>query len=250
MGWGDDIMARADAWHQYLDTGRPQQILLDGRPQQWSELWDHSWWIDQQGGQPLNHRQQGQRPYVSDRRWRIKTAPLTWSQQEQARVESRRQIGYWLICPDVKVNQHYKVKDWGWRNWQQLVNELAATKKLLRPRPPWQDRDLAGTETVKAESLRDLWIWVTAAELVITTEGLVHHLRAQTQQPCVTLFGSATSPDPCPDHQGTGYPEQLSIQAQGHRQCYPQTHCDLCEQAWGEITPDRVLAKILRYHHA
>jgi ADP-heptose:LPS heptosyltransferase len=250
MGWGDDIMARADAWHQYLRTGHSQQILLDGRPQPLSELWQNTWWIDQQQGQPLAHRSQGQRPYVSDRRWRIKTAPLTWTPEEQAQVNARRQINYWLICPDVKVNQHYKMKDWGWRNWQQLVLLLPRDVRLLRPRPPWATGLLEGTETIQAQSVRDLWQWVTAADLVITTEGLVHHLRAQTAQPCVTLFGSATSPDPSENHQGTGYPEQLSIQAQTHTQCYPTEACPDCEEAWQEITPELVCAQILRYTDA
>lgn len=248
MGLGDDVLARADAYQQWLRTGRRQKILLDGRAQTVSEVWQHTPWIDQQGGDALAHRIQGQRPYVRDINYECQRAPPTWSQEEQQQLAGHKQQPYVLVATDVKQPQHYQHKDWGLDRWQQLILSMRdALPSLEIVRPTLSEKDLEHCDNRRV-TVRELMILITGAELVITTEGFAHHWRAQTEQPCVVISGRATAKNRqlSPRHSGTGYNEQLWIGEQPAYYCTDHG-CEEHRDCWQGCEPDEVWREIRRY---
>ena len=251
MGWGDDVIARANAYHQWLNSGLAQRIYIDGRPQAQSLLWQSTPWIDQHQGQRLDQRTNGLRPYAESATMTMRTAPWLLSDQEQELYLKLRLRRYWILVTDVKQNQHIKNKQWPWMSWCELAT------LIHRDRPDQtvmrieytEPRQLPWAQNIRIESLRTFLVWLRAAELVITTEGFAHHVRGQEHLACVTIYASATSPRPSrlKNHAGTGYPDQLNIESQEHQQCYPREHCEQCAEAMQTVTAESVWQQTQRY---
>ena len=84
-------------------------------------------------------------------------------------------------------------------------------------------------------------IMIKYAQLVVTTEGGVHHIAGNLGVPCVVLYGSHQSP------QRTGYEGQINITRKTHCNpdglgCgVPKGPCKYCEQAMDSIEPAEVV---------
>jgi hypothetical protein len=251
MGWGDDCIARAEAYHQWLCTGETQKIYLDGRPQTPSVLWLCSPWIDQQKGRRLDQRIDGRRCYAEDPSVTMRSVPWLLTEEERDLYQKLRERQLWILVTDVKQNQHYKHKQWPWAHWERLsdlIHHDRPDQRLMRIEYT-DPRQLPWAENIRIESLRTLLVWLLAAELVITTEGFAHHVRGQDARPCVVIAGSATGarPSMTKSHAGTGYPNQLWIQHPRHRDCYSTDYCEQCDQAQQDLGADLVWEQVKRY---
>jgi ADP-heptose:LPS heptosyltransferase len=253
MGIGDDVIWLGEAWHRYQTTGQKSRPTRDGVAHTFKEAWANCDYVDMHEGVPLEERTNGVRPYAASIDYVCKPARFVLSEEEQRQADLfHRNEDYWLICPDVKQRLHYKNKDWGWRNWVDLVGLIGQDRpqqRLVRLHPPTSVIQIAYVENITTRSVRDMITLSSRASLIITTEGAWHHIAAAHGIPAVVLYGHCTSPHPSPKHthSGTGYLGQCNI-VDATGPCYDtKGTCTICPEVWRQIKPKLVYERIKEY---
>ena len=259
MGIGDDMMWRAEAYHEYKRTGKKQRPFRKEEKKVHTfckEVWRHTEWLDLDYGAPCEtHPLNNKRWYHNRTPYTPKTAPVQFSQSEEMwfKLNYKKLQPYILINPDAKRSIFADNKKYF--RWQEIVDGLQ-DYNLVRAEPSPNfiknaggQTDYKGLQNIRCLTIRETMVLIKYANLVVTTEGGVHHIAANTNTPCIVLYGSHQSP------QRTGYAGQINITRKTHCNpdglgCgVPKGPCTYCEQAMDSITPKEVIELVKKNYN-
>ena len=248
------MMWRAEAYHQFKKTGKKQRPFnLDRQAKSVARgfakpVWHNTPWLDFNYGEPFEtHTNNNKRWYHNNTPYKPKTAPIEFKDSEEMwfMLNYKKLQPYILINPDAKQSVFANNKKYF--RWQEVIDGLQ-DYKLIRalPSPKFIAKakgqtDYLGLQNVRCLTIREAMILIKYAQLVVTTEGGVHHIAGNLDVPCVVLYGSHQSP------QRTGYEGQINITRKTH--CNPdglgchmsKGPCTYCEQAMDSIEPKEVI---------
>ena len=248
------MMWRAEAYHQFKKTGKKQRPFnLDRQAKSVARgfakpVWHNTPWLDFNYGEPFEtHTNNNKRWYHNNTPYKPKTAPIEFKDSEEMwfMLNYKKLQPYILINPDAKQSVFANNKKYF--RWQEVIDGLQ-DYKLIRalPSPKFIAKakgqtDYLGLQNVRCLTIREAMILIKYAQLVVTTEGGVHHIAGNLNTPCVVLYGSHQSP------QRTGYEGQINITRKTH--CNPdglgchmsKGPCTYCEQAMDSIEPKEVI---------
>jgi len=139
----------------------------------------------------------------------------------------------------ILVNPHQKPKappnkTWPFEYFQEVVNSLRDDHEIIQLKEHHGQSSLLNA-TSYAPTLRQLAVYISSAVLVVSGEGLFHHLSAAFQTPTVVLFGGFVSPDV------TGYDYQQSIYVQDKNVLGVREATEAGRNIMLSITPELVL---------
>jgi len=250
MGKGDDLMYRAEAYHHWRRTGekcKPVDIKkARSVTPQLNEIFRDTEWLQDDGVPYDTHPNNGKRWYHKGTSYQPKRAPFEFTQKELDWYNQSIKPfePYILVNPDAKANSVYHDNK-KWYHWQALIDEMQEYN-LVRCQPANVTQHYSNVKSVITHTFRQAMLVVKNAQLVITTEGGIHHAAGQFQTPCVVIYGSHSSP------KSTGYSEQCNITSittcnpEG-KGCHADWPCQYCERAMEEITVSQVLKSMVKY---
>ncbi len=240
MGWGDELMAAGEARRIHEKTGRPVVILDKFNRPRWHEAWNGTPYISPAhvgGGITLkNHG--GCRPYIAAKfpdRWVWKDyephpARLYLTAEEKTWAERGRDA----IVLNASLKAAASVnKRWPLDRWQVVAEALQGHRLIQFP----GDTLIGGVEVIETPTLRHAAAVISAAKVVVTHEGGLHHVAAAMGRQAVVLFGAYIWP------QHTGYRTHVNL-ATGDYACGKRYACDHCHKAMRAITVPMVLEGI------
>lgn len=251
MGWGDEIIATADA--RRLQALDPRPVAVRGRQGEarWHPIWDGNPRLakpDQvAAGAAVQwlHNCGGHRPYLDYARfdgrkryaytdYKVEPGEIYLSADERARfVELRDRV---VVEPNIKPGAP-RGKDWGWHRWQALVNAA--------PQVPWLQLGVPGTAVLRGvqhvvtRDVREAAAAVSWSRAVVCPEGGLHHCAAAFGVRAVVVFGGYIAP------RTTGYDFHENLFT-GGEPCGMRFRCAHCEQAMARITVPMVLEALER----
>lgn len=231
MGIGDDIMWRGEAYKKFKETGELQRPWNNKKEQYMNietrEVWKNVSWISRKG-KPLDTLPNNQRRwYYNGTPYKPKVAPFEFNKEQ---IDFQKQIKfkeYIVINPYIKIGVYYPMKRWNY--WLQLIKDLkheniviceVAGSKVTTPIEQKRDiliRGLQGptkeeilrvnpnVQIVSTENFMNTASVMSKAKYIVTTEGATHHVAGNMQVPCITIYGSHSSPF-C-----TGYKTEIAI---------------------------------------
>jgi hypothetical protein len=246
IGLGDWIMATADA-RRFNERHKCRVVFGDGRRKHWNFIFE---------GNPriAEHPEEdetlcwianfpGHRPYIT----KIENDRITFnfgfkSEPGEIYLKPREVVKplprYVVVEPNVKQNWYPGVnKDWGFANWQALVSKLDLPWVQLGP--PELSR-LKGVKHHKTNSIRDAMGILANADLLVTTDGALHHAAAAMGVPAVVLWGGFAPP------QVLGYEDHTNIYHGGEPCGRFRVKCDHCRKWMNRISVDEVKTAIER----
>lgn len=138
---------------------------------------------------------------------------------------------YVYIEPNVK-NTVIHNKDWGFENWQKVVDELPGVRFVQGA-----GRRLDGVKQLDTATFLDACRLLLHAHLFVGTDGGLHHAAAALGKRAVVVWGGFCSP------RITGYDSHTNLWS-GAKSCGRLEHCEHCKKALSEITVDMVVAGI------
>lgn len=148
----------------------------------------------------------------------------------------RKAQGKILIEPNVKDSAMSKNKLWPhWAKFIKLAKEAGIYDRMAQMEG--SDR-LTLAPRIKTKDFRVALQMVANCDLVVTTDGALHHACAALGVPCVTLWGGLISPAIL------GYDSQTNIW-HGAEPCGSVKTCSHCAEAMNAITPEEVLSATL-----
>ena len=190
----------------------------------------------------------GKRPYIDYRKssssnqvlfpdYRPKPGVIQFTEEEKAQANQMvpyepgsRRI---YVEPHVKGTYSDQNKRWPWEYWIELVRELKAAGhqvvQLSRP-------ELSGLPFIPrmgSEDVRVSLAAMRACDVLVCSEGLLHHAAAALKVPAVVIWGARTDP------KILGYEGQLNLTS-GTDYCGSRTKCQHCQEAMDRITPAQV----------
>lgn len=121
-------------------------------------------------------------------------------------------------------------KAWPWDRWQTLVREVKAPWIQLGPKGT---KILEGVRHIETPRFRDALGYINSADLVVTTDGALHHAAAALDRDAVVLWGGVTDP------QTLGYQSHRNIRAQVQT-CGSIKDCAHCHDAMERISLEEV----------
>ena len=122
-------------------------------------------------------------------------------------------------------------KDWGFENWQKVVNSLP-----YRFVQGW-GRKLDGVEQINTKSFRHACGLLSKADFFVGTDGGLHHAAAALGKPAVVVWGGLVSP------KILGYDTHINLHS-GTHSCGSRTACEHCRKALEWVTVDKVIDAI------
>lgn len=143
---------------------------------------------------------------------------------------------YVVVEPNVKQNWYPGVnKAWGFNNWQKLVNQLDLPWVQLGPLGIPR---LKNVKHHKTDSIRDAMGVLSGADLLVTTDGALHHAAAAMGVPAIVLWGGMAPVSVL------GYDDQKNIW-HGDEACGSfRMKCGHCRKAMEKITVEEVKTEI------
>ena len=258
MGIGDDMMWRAEAYHEYKRTGKKQRPYRKESNQYGSflkDVWKNTPWLDFDNGVGFEtHPKNNKRWYHNKTPYTPKIAPYDFTDMEEMfyKLNVQKYGDYVLINPDAKKSIFADNKKYF--KWQEVI-DLLQDYTLLRAKP--NDAFIRNTNgqvnftnltNIPTNNVREAMIMVKYAKLVVTTEGGLHHAAGQMGVPCIVLYGSHQSP------LRTGYEGQINITRKTHCNTdglgcdVPKGACQYCEQAMESIEPGEI-AQLVRENY-
>ena len=236
MGYGDDILV----------TGWARRFGGSVRLAWWSPVYLHSpcLRLDLKHGLPLKgwERRYGyvrhatRDRFVFRESFRARRGELFFSGMEvaeAARRAARVPRPFIVVEPNVKGTVSADNKDWGFANWQCLVDTLSVPLVQLGPKGV---RELKHVYRVETPGFRDACAVLALAKGFIGTDGALHHAAAALGKAAVVIWGAFSDPAIL------GYPAHVNLyepdpDGLGQRLPHPA-----CRAAMDRITIDRVLA--------
>jgi hypothetical protein len=258
MGYGDEIMATAEAREMKRADPSAKVVIGDGEREIWHEVFDGNPNLSRLADVRFGDRvawlrnYYGSRPYLDYSRttetqqffrpYRARTGDLFFSAAELDRagalLRDRREPGKLLVSiePNVAFGAN---KDWGFHKWQQVADALHARATLVQP--SYGRRLLRGVEPLQAPSFRSFAAVLAKCDLHLGPEGGLHHAAAALGCPAVVVFGGRIHPDM------TGY----TFHANLYRDvigspCGMIAPCDHCRRCFDSITVEEVVAAASR----
>lgn len=238
MGWGDHIMATADARDEFARHG---QKMIVGPNAEWSDLFDGNPYLLKKpapGCRVLNNYT-GNRPYireVRDRRvifsdYRVRPGDIYLKFNETFWAKKHVPEKFVIVEPNTKGTVYADNKSWGHEKYQKVVSALPLTWVQIGPK-----KTLKGVRFVQTESFRQACAVMSLAHAFLGGEGGLHHAAAALGIPAVVIFGGHSSPAV------TGYPGHVNL-AYGEP-CGAMTSCPHCRDAMNKITVEQVVEAV------
>ncbi len=145
-----------------------------------------------------------------------------------------------VVEPHVKGTFSGENKRWPWDYWVEVVRELQDHEKRVIQISAPETKTLPDVDFRISESeVRVALACLTWAEMLITTDGLLHHAAAAMGVPAVVIWGSRTDP------RILGYPDHVNLST-GPPYCGMLKECKHCQKAMRAITPASVLYEALK----
>lgn len=244
MGWGDEIMASAQARELQQYDPRPVVFLdMNGRAR-YSPIWEGNPRIARQrmGEHQTVINCPGMRPYIESKtatRWvwrrsfHASPGEIWLSDEERAFAERYRDRV--LIEPNIKPKPERVNKEWPWPRWQTLANMQLAP--WLQVGAPGVKR-LDNVEQVETPSFRHACAILSVCRAYVGGEGGMHHAAAALNRPAVVLFSGFISPAT------TGYAGHRNIY-HGGVACGSRMPCAHCRDSLRAIEIDEVAQNLV-----
>jgi ADP-heptose:LPS heptosyltransferase len=186
----------------------------------------------------------GSRPYIAggdSKRWywntdfKVEPGEVFLTPEELLRGERGR--GKILIEPYVKETSYSGNKLWPhWDHFIRMSKNAGFYDRLIQfsydNRPPSVARMRTG-------SFRDALAIIANVDLVVTTDGALHHACAAMNIPCITLWGGLIGPDLL------GYDTQVNIRHETDS-CGSKEQCRHCYNAMKSITAEEVFDEVMK----
>jgi hypothetical protein len=212
MGYGDEIMATAEAREMKRADPSAKIVVGDGEREIWHAIFagnpNVSRLADVRPGDRIawlrNHY--GCRPYLDYARttatrqffrpYRARRGELFFSAAERdharALLADLRKRGTLLVSiePNVAYGPN---KDWGFDRWQRVADALGANATLVQP--SYGKPILRGVEAIESTSFRSFAAILAECDLHLGPEGGLHHAAAAVGCPAVVVFGGRIHPD-------------------------------------------------------
>jgi hypothetical protein len=260
MGFGDEIMATAEAWRLKEAAPHATIVIGDGAREVWGDETeaifagnphvsrlaqirpgaDVVWLRNYYGHRPYLDYQRGARgrrqAFAS---YRVAVGELFFSVAERAAATATAQAVRRDGRPLLSIEPHVAFspnKDWGLANWQALVDALRGEVVCLQP--SYGKPLLSGVHGI-ASSFRAFAAVLAQCDAHVGPEGGLHHAAAAVGCPAVVLFGGRISPDL------TGYAahENVYVDRPGSP-CGMVAACAHCQACWAEIEVEMVVAAV------
>jgi len=260
MGIGDQVMAAGRAKLLHKKTGK--RVCIGNRPNLlWSPLYSDNPYLVKSGEKASDdqiwlHDCPGARPYIdyqgtrlhSDNRrmsgkrfrrwvWMKNHVPepmeVFFSEEEEYERDLLKKRRFILVNPHQKPKAPPN-KRWPFEYFQEVVNSLKDDHEIIQLKEHHGQPSLLNA-TSYAPTLRQLAVYISSAVLVVSGEGLFHHLSAAFQTPTVVLFGGFVSPDV------TGYDYQQSIYVRDRNVLGVREATEAGRNIMLSITPELVL---------
>lgn len=243
MGFGDEILATAQAKAVQRRDPRPVLIVgLDGAPR-WHAVWEGNPRIatDPRGDCQRIVNGPGARPYIdyaatTPRRWVFRHWGIEPGELHLSAAERALGRPVVLIEPNLKTGASPN-KQWGWDRWQALVD--------MSPHIPWAQvgragtRWLRGVERIETGGFRAACGVLSGAVAAVLPEGGLHHAAAALGVPSVVLFGAFIPPAV------TGYDTHRNVWVDDPTGVGWRVPNGACARAWARITPELVLENLM-----
>ena len=167
--------------------------------------------------------------------YKPKPAELRFSLQvNQQLTNLKRKLGEFIfIEPHVKGSFSAKNKDWGFNNFQKVVDEVDATFV----QPSYGAPLLKGVTPIKTSSFLDGAALLSIAKTAVMSEGGLMHAAAAVNVPSAIIFGGFVSP------KNTGYEMHTNFFI-GGEPCGSLEPCKHCQSAMKKINPRKVAKKL------
>jgi ADP-heptose:LPS heptosyltransferase len=253
MGYGDDIMATAEAREARRRHPGRKILIGDGRREFFSPIYKNNPNIDRLRGVSKtddvhwvrNHP--GHRPYYDPERstaerlvftdFAATPGDLCFSRFENwlASWRSGARRDFIVMEPLIKGSFSSGNKDWGFPKWQAVARELARKHRIVQFGPRGA-QTLDGAARIPTSSYRGAAAILARSRLFIGTEGGLHHAAAALGIPAVVIFGGRVSP------KNLGYPSHVNLYVDmPESPCGRNTPCAHCAACMEAITVDQVL---------
>ena len=255
MGWGDILMAMGDAKAVYDKTGKrivfPEDRVFS-QDTYWGAAFEKTSYIcrskDVNENEDVIYFRNGIEitPYIDWKKstrkkmqfvpYKPKPAELTFSLSLTKQLtEIKRQLGNFIfIEPHVKGSFSAKNKDWGFSNYQQVVNQVDA--QFVQP--SYGAPLLKGVKPIKTSHFLEGAALLSISNTALMSEGGLMHAAAAVNTASVVIYGGFVSPD------NTGYEIHKNFYV-GGQPCGSLEPCKHCEAAMKKISP-RIVAKKLK----
>jgi len=260
MGIGDQVMAAGRAKLLHKKTGK-RVCIGNSSTILWSPLYDNIPYLvkpgeKEQDDQIWLHDCPGARPYIDyqgtrlhrdNRRmsrkrfrrwvWVDKHTPepmkIFFTEEEEYERDMLKKRKFIVVNPHQKPKAPPN-KTWPFEFFQEVVYGLRHEYEIVQLQKDHGEPTLKNT-TYYTPTLRQLAVYISTAVLVVTGEGLFHHLAAAFKTPTVVLFGGFISPDI------TGYDYQQSIYVQDKDVLGVREETEAGQNIMFSITPELVL---------
>jgi len=243
MGIGDAIMTSATIRKAHAKYPNRPICVGPGSHAIWDDVWqnlpvskeivpDAVWIHDYGKHRPYIDYEQGDDDHFVYRQ-DFKAEP-GWIILSEAEQKFRTKAeGYIYLEPTVKGSFSGN-KDWGFLNWQQVVDEFRPNT-FLQGRGHRLDRCMQ----VETPTFRHALSLLAKAKLFVGTDGALHHAAAALGIPAVVVWGGVASP------KNLGYDTHINLWT-GSKPCGSHNPCPHCRIALAGITPRMVCAAIMQ----
>ena len=143
-----------------------------------------------------------------------------------------------FIEPHVKKRLGYENRDWGFHNWQKVVDELTSSYAFLQI--TYAEREtIKGSININGLNFRTSSAILSMCDLFLGTEGGMAHAAAATNRKAVVIWGGHISPDI------TGYDFHNNLyNIHPLSPCGSKNVCKHCYEGLKKITTGEVIKEI------
>ena len=219
MGVGDALMAIGEVIELKKKNPNAKFIIGDGNRSYWNEVFDNNPYIIR-GSEENNYNEviwiknyEGNRPYKNYgdglpkdkynwKKYKALKGEFYFAKEEIAVAERvitaiKKNIGNRKIIfiePHVKKRLGYENRDWGFHNWQKVVEELSSLYTFLQI--TYAERQpLKGSININGLNFRTSSAILSMCDLFLGPEGGMAHAAAATNRKAVVIWGGHISPD-------------------------------------------------------
>ena len=263
MGVGDALMATGEVKELKKKNPYAKFIIGDGNRSYWNEVFDNNpniirgseeknyneviWIKNYDGGRP--YRSYGDNFPKDNYNWKKYKAlkgEFYFTKKEIEVAEkvisaTKKHIGQKKIIfiePHLKKRRGYENRDWGFHNWQRVVEELNHLYAFLQI--TYEERkSIKGSININGLNFRTSSAILSMCDLFIGPEGGMMHAAAATNRKAVIVWGGHISPDI------TGYDFHNHLYNKHPLSpCGSKNVCMHCLEELKKITADEVIAEI------
>lgn len=252
MGYGDEIMAAAEARQLYNKNSIPVAIVDKRSTIRWHPIWENNPIIVNPRNVPDNYQKlrnhSGHRPYYNYSKctkekwvytdWKTPYGEIYLSKEEEAlaRIYKKKLGDFIVVEPHVKSNASPN-KCWGFDRTQRLVSTFNFTNWVQLG--PKGTKSLGGVTRIITNSFRNACAVLSVANAYVGPEGGLHHAAAAFRKPGVVIFGGMTHP------KNTGYDCHSNL-VSDDAPCGMRLPCEHCKVAMKKIMPTEVGKQLRR----